>query len=877
MQKTARLFTLLLLGSVFPLFAQNLVVTNATNITMSESYSSVFIGATNEATPSGQLTVGSGAVLTGTNLLALGYATAGNSLTIDGAGSQVSFVTATNSFGIIGAGGGTASLLVTNGGLLRIRNTALGGPATYILAMGTTEAASGNSLVVAGVGSSVVLSNFSGHDLRVGDSSAGNQLIVKEGGSVIMGSGNDITVGNTATASNNVVLITGSGSAVTNQNFTLGRLSTGNSLTVADGGRLVATNLVNNGLMISGTNGVSNSALVTGSGSQAILNAVSVGDSGIGQLVVSNGGSFSSTSLQIGSQAGSDGSSMLVTGTNSVVTASSSGLTVGNFSGGNTATVRDGAVLNISNSSTSVGGRTNSHGNSVTVDNATLVGGQFTVGTLGRSNSLVVTNGGQVSLVGGSSQISVGSSFTNTASGNSVLVTGSNSSVIAANAVIGGRSASNSLTVENGAFVGLTNLSALFTVGDSNSSAANSLVVTGPGSTFSNRSYAGAIGRDGSGNSLLVSNGATFISMSNLTVGSQSPASNNSAVVTGSGSLLSVAGTFAIGQSGANNRLVVSNEARVSGNNFNIGSFNHNNSALVTGSGTVLSNAGLTRVGGSVGTTTNNSLTVAENAVFHSGSLTIGTSNTASTYGSVWIGQDRPSVRSMNVLHTNAASNSVVTVNGRFQAATNVSVGGRGIVLGRGTIAAPTVSILNGGTIAPGASPGTLTIDGDLAWQSGGNYNWELYNATGVAGATNSWDLLSVSGALDLTGLSVGNEFKINLWTLSVLPQTNGSAINFTNTNSYTWRILTATGGISGFSADKFIINTGATNGTGGFANALAAGWGFSLTQTGGDLNLVYAQQSGPEPVPEPGTWAAAALLVGGAAYVRWRRRTKVS
>jgi len=28
-----------------------------------------------------------------------------------------------------------------------------------------------------------------------------------------------------------------------------------------------------------------------------------------------------------------------------------------------------------------------------------------------------------------------------------------------------------------------------------------------------------------------------------------------------------------------------------------------------------------------------------------------------------------------------------------------------------------------------------------------------------------------------------------------------------------------------------------------------------------------------PEPIPEPGTWAAAALLVGGAAFARWRRR----
>jgi hypothetical protein len=32
-----------------------------------------------------------------------------------------------------------------------------------------------------------------------------------------------------------------------------------------------------------------------------------------------------------------------------------------------------------------------------------------------------------------------------------------------------------------------------------------------------------------------------------------------------------------------------------------------------------------------------------------------------------------------------------------------------------------------------------------------------------------------------------------------------------------------------------------------------------------------------PEPIPEPGTWAAAALLVGGAAFMRWRKRAQVS
>lgn len=33
----------------------------------------------------------------------------------------------------------------------------------------------------------------------------------------------------------------------------------------------------------------------------------------------------------------------------------------------------------------------------------------------------------------------------------------------------------------------------------------------------------------------------------------------------------------------------------------------------------------------------------------------------------------------------------------------------------------------------------------------------------------------------------------------------------------------------------------------------------------------------GPQPIPEPGTWAAAALLAGGAAYARWRKRRDVA
>jgi autotransporter-associated beta strand protein len=67
----------------------------------------------------------------------------------------------------------------------------------------------------------------------------------------------------------------------------------------------------------------------------------------------------------------------------------------------------------------------------------------------------------------------------------------------------------------------------------------------------------------------------------------------------------------------------------------------------------------------------------------------------------------------------------------------------------------------------------------------------------------------------------------------------SGSAANFDSTQNYTWTIATATGGISGFAADKFLINTSATNGTAGFANAFGGGT-FSLAQAGNNLNLVF-------------------------------------
>ena len=173
---------------------------------------------------------------------------------------------------------------------------------------------------------------------------------------------------------------------------------------------------------------------------------------------------------------------------------------------------------------------------------------------------------------------------------------------------------------------------------------------------------------------------------------------------------------------------------------------------------------------------------------------------------------------------------------GGYAVPSTQTVGGNGTVNGGATFAA-------GATVSPGASPGTLNFTQGVTFGSGGNYNWQMLSATGTAGSAGGWDLVTTSGALTIASTS-SDRFNLNLWTLSaVLPDVSGSATNFDAGQNYTWKIASASGGISGFAADKFAIRTSATNGTGGFANALGGGT-FSIAQSGNDLNLVFTTSS---------------------------------
>jgi len=170
---------------------------------------------------------------------------------------------------------------------------------------------------------------------------------------------------------------------------------------------------------------------------------------------------------------------------------------------------------------------------------------------------------------------------------------------------------------------------------------------------------------------------------------------------------------------------------------------------------------------------------------------------------------------------------------------------------GSGTVVGSLV-LGGGATLSPGASPGTLSVSQDATFDAGGNYNWQVLDAApGGAGQAGGWDLLSVGGELAITATSA-SPFAVNLWSLSATgPDQSGLATNFDPSQPGTWTFVTAAGGITGFSADAFLVNTSASNGTDGFANDPAGG-SFAVLQSGNSLNLVFS------PVPEP----SAALLV---------------
>lgn len=180
--------------------------------------------------------------------------------------------------------------------------------------------------------------------------------------------------------------------------------------------------------------------------------------------------------------------------------------------------------------------------------------------------------------------------------------------------------------------------------------------------------------------------------------------------------------------------------------------------------------------------------------------------------------------------------------------ANNVAINSGALVKGTGAITG-TLDVNSGSVISPGSSAGTMLVLGDANFNNGGIYFWEINDFLGTPGGDPGWDLLSITGTLDVNSL-ITDKFVIRI---------SGTPMNFVHTS--TLIIATAAGGITGFDASLFSVEPTY------FYNSVGGVW--SISQSGNNLLLTFT-------VPEPSSvmlWVTGLGLIGSQ-YI-WRRRAR--
>jgi hypothetical protein len=126
-------------------------------------------------------------------------------------------------------------------------------------------------------------------------------------------------------------------------------------------------------------------------------------------------------------------------------------------------------------------------------------------------------------------------------------------------------------------------------------------------------------------------------------------------------------------------------------------------------------------------------------------------------------------------------------------------------------------------------------------------------------GTANGWSVLNVAGSLTLTAIP-SDRFTISLQSLT-LSNGLGLAANFNPDSSYSFVLVTTSGGVSNFNAGDFTINTS------GFQNSSDGIW--SVADVNGNVDLNYSPLSA---VPEPSDYA---IWFGAAAlgFAMWRKQ----
>jgi autotransporter-associated beta strand protein len=179
-----------------------------------------------------------------------------------------------------------------------------------------------------------------------------------------------------------------------------------------------------------------------------------------------------------------------------------------------------------------------------------------------------------------------------------------------------------------------------------------------------------------------------------------------------------------------------------------------------------------------------------------------------------------------------------------------------GATLG-GSGAMGALTLASGGTLAVGNSPGLLT-SASATFQSGSILRWEIINPIGTAGV--DWDLLSVTGDLNISALSSGG-MNLVLNSLSALPDTVGALAGYNSATPYSW-IFARAATITGAGAEAGLdVSSLFTIDAANFNSGAGPGQGWKVVTgsvtVGSDTFRTLELQA----VPEPST--ASMILIG--------------
>jgi autotransporter-associated beta strand protein/T5SS/PEP-CTERM-associated repeat protein len=744
--------------------------------------------------------INGGTLLVGTTPTPSGSLLVASNMIIDGAGSTVT-VAGLTGVGIFGPG----TLTISNGGVL---NSQIGAEIDFSLFPGTP------TVTVTGTGSTWNVGGSFGFGFAVGGGSTGGPgaLVISNGGTVT--STTFTTIGDSINGTSSV-LVTGSGSVLNAFNsLQIGDTSCGcglvGTLTIADGGVVNspgATSIGAGSTLNLGIGGLAGAIVTPAIANDGQIIATFTDTSTLGANV-SGAGSLSKAgagTLILTGNSSYTGATTINAGTLQLGNGGASGSIAGN--------VTDNGVFAINRSDTfTFGGVISGSGAFAQLGIGTTIltgvnsyngGTAIAAGTLavGADNNLGAAAGGIVFAGMGTlqflSSFTTGRAVTLNATG-SFDTQGNADTLAGAISGAGGLSkiGTGTLTLTGASsYTGATSVNAgTLQAGATNTFAPLSAFTVASGGTLNLASFNQSIGS-------LAGAGSVALGAATLTTGNDNTSTTFSGTISGSGSLIKV-GTGTLTLAGAN---AYTGGTTLAGGTLSLANNQALGSGVLTTTGSVVDYASGVSIANAIVINSNSTqLQVLSGSATQAGAISelngprplekIGAGTLVLSGVNTYSGPTTVSGGALIV--TGSIANSPVTV-------------GNGAVLtGIGTVGAATV--LSGGTFAPGptGTPGAMSINGNLAFQSGAVYLVQVNPSTASSANVTAGGTATLAGTV-AAAFASGSYVTRNYTILSAAGGLNGTTFNTLTTSNLPAGFTASLG----YTANAVLLNLTATLG----------------------------------------------------------------